>query len=401
MKSSKTFLLVLLVCALAAGCGGGGGSSSSGTTESGGGGNSPPSGTNVLAVTVNGALCSNNAFPNKACVAVTVCEPGTSTCQTVDDILLDTASYGLRIFKQALALSLPQTTIGSSSLAECIQFGDGSSVWGPVQTASVILAGEGAVQIPIHVIDSAFGTLPAPCENAEESPATAGFNGILGIGLFAEDCGHLCTAIPNNGIYYACGGSGGCTGTVVPLSGQVQNPVPSLPQDNNGVVVQFPEVPASGLTSLSGSVFLGIGTRSNNTPSGVTTYPADQAGNFLTTFNGVSMSSFLDTGSNGLFFPSQGILPDCATDPGWFCPSSLTTLSATNRGASGTPSNPVQFQIGNFLSLAGSGNRVFSDIGGDRTGQFIWGLPFHFGRSVYLGFEDRPSSLGNGPYWAY
>jgi hypothetical protein len=56
---------------------------------------------NVIPITVNGSLCSANSYLNKPCVSVTVCTPGTSTCQTISDILLDTGSYGLRIFKQA------------------------------------------------------------------------------------------------------------------------------------------------------------------------------------------------------------------------------------------------------------------------------------------------------------
>ena len=105
---------------------------------------------NVLPITVNGSLCSANSYPNKPCVSITVCTPGTSTCQTIDDVLLDTGSYGLRLFKQVLSVSLEQVTGGSGSLAECIQYGDGSSDWGPVQIASVILGNEPAVQVPIQ-----------------------------------------------------------------------------------------------------------------------------------------------------------------------------------------------------------------------------------------------------------
>lgn len=399
MKSSKA-LLLFLIFVLMAGCGGGGSSSSS-TPQSGGNGTSAPPVTNVLTVTVNGALCSSNSFLNKACVSVTICEPGTSTCQTINDILLDTASYGLRIFKQALAAPLPQVTIGFGSLAECVQFGDGSSDWGPVQTASVILGQEPAVQVPIQVIDSTFGVRPPACQNAEQSPTTAGFNGILGLGFFAEDCGSTCAIVAGNGLYYICDGAS-CTGTVVPLSSQVQNPASFFAQDNNGIIVQLPEVSSDGSPSVDGSVLFGIGTQSNNIPSGVIAYPANQVGDFITIFNGTPVSAFLDTGSNGLFFPSLGIVPDCAApNAAWFCPPSLTTLSATNQGAFGAPTNVVQFQIGNFSSLIATSNSVFPDIGGNGTGQFIWGLPFYFGRNVFLGFEGKGSSLGNGPYWAY
>ena len=399
MKSGK-ILLLFLSLALATGCGGGG---SVGSRASSGGG-APPTADNVLSITVNGSLCSSSSsYPNKPCVSVTVCTPGTSTCQTINDILLDTGSYGLRIFKQVLNVSLTQVTSGSDSIAECIQYGDGSSEWGPVQMASVILGNEPAVQVPIQVIDSTFGSTPVGCQNADKSPTDAGFNGILGVGLFAQDCGPGCSNSTDNGMYYACSGSG-CSGTAVALSIQVQNPVALLPQDNNGVIVQLPSVPQGGLPSVNGYLVLGIRTQSNNAPSGVKTYAADQNGEFTTNFKGISYGSYIDSGSNGLFFPSPSgsLLPNCPSpNSAWYCPSSTTSLSATNTGASGSPSGVVSFQIGNFDSLTTSSNNVFAGIGGDGAGDFDWGLPFYFGRNVCIGLEGRESSLGSGPYWAY
>ncbi len=394
MKSGKALLFLILV--LFAGCGGGGGSSSSS-----GGGGTPPQVNNVMTITVNGSLCSNNSYPNKPCVSVTVCTPNSTTCQTIDDILLDTASYGLRIFRQALSVPLTQVMAGSGSLAECVQYGDGSSDWGPVQTAGVILGSEPSVQVPIQVIDSTFGTLPSGCLNADKSPADAGFNGILGAGQFVQDCGSACSGSAGNGMYYTCNGSN-CFGTAAPLSSQVQNPVALLPADNNGVIVQLPGLQLGGVPSVNGSLVLGIGTQSNNTPSGVTMYPANQLGEFMTTFNGFPYGSFIDTGSNGLFFPSSGLLPNCPSpNSAWFCPSSTTSFSATNAGSSGSPSGAVAFQIGNFDSLISSPNRVFVEIGGNFPGNFDWGLPFFLGRNVYVGIEGKKSSLGSGPYWAY
>ena len=148
---------------------------------------------------MNGSLCSaatSAGYVNKPCVSVTVCTPGSTTaCQTINDILLDTGSSGLRIFKQALTnpnVALTPVTSGTGLLAECAQFADGSSDWGPVQRADVRLGNEPAVQVSIQVIDAAFGTVPPGCGIPDTSPAAAGFNGILGVGLFSQDCGSGC-----------------------------------------------------------------------------------------------------------------------------------------------------------------------------------------------------------------
>lgn len=448
MKSSNLILLLLLF-GMTAGCGGGSGSgtavspagtgnstatsttnpsggggsttsatgagtsgsTSSGTAPGGSGGTATTSGgttslppaANVLSVTVNGALCSSGSYPNKPCVAVTVCTPGTSTCQTISDILLDTGSYGLRIFKQALSVPLSPVTSNAGPVAECVQFGDGSSEWGPVQTASVILGNEPAVQLPVQIVDAAFGTPPTACNNADQSPSAAGFNGILGVGLFAEDCGATCANSANNGMYYACSGAG-CSGAAVSLANQVQNPVALLPQDNNGVIVQLPGVPPGGSGAVNGYLVLGIDTQANNASSGVTKYAANQYGEFTTTLGGTTSGSFIDSGSNGLFFtsPSATLLPNCSSpDAAWFCPGSETALSATNSGAAGSGSGTVAFQVGNFFTLVNSGNSAFADLGGDSFGGFDWGLPFYFGRNVFAGIQGKRSSLGSGPYWAY
>ncbi|MBF0539788.1 MAG: DUF3443 domain-containing protein [Nitrospirae bacterium] len=399
MRSNNIrFLFLMLV--LVAGCGGSGGGSSSNPAPT------PNVVNNVLPLTINGSLCStinSVGYYNKPCVSVTVCTAGTSTCQTINDILLDTGSSGLRIFKQVLSVSLVQATVGSGSLAECIQYVDGSSNWGPVQKAGVILGTEPAVQVPIQVIDPTFGGIPATCTNATQSPVDTGYNGILGVSPFVQDCGSGCANSAANSMYYSCNGAS-CIGVAVPLSSQVQNPVALLPQDNNGVIVQLPAVALGGVTSVNGSLILGIGTQSNNSPSQVTVYPTDQYGEFTTKFNGISYSSFIDTGSNGLFFasPSKTTLPNCPyPNDSWFCPLTTTSLTATNAGAFGSPSGTVSFQIGNFNSLASSSNNVFVEIGGNDSQEFDWGLPFNFGRNIYYGIEGTKSSLGTGPYFAY
>ncbi len=393
-------LVRLLALLLVVGCGGGGGST--GTVGS-------ATGANVMALSVNGKLCSTTpGYPNKPCVQVTVCTPGTSHCQTIDDILLDTGSYGLRVFRQALgSVTLQQVSAGTGSLATCVQFADQTSDWGPVEVADVVLGGEPAVRVPIHVLDSTFSTPPSSCPNPESGPSAAGFNGILGLGVFAQDCGQGCATDAQNGIYFACDSSG-CSGSVAALADQVSNPVFLLPQDNNGVIVELPSVAAGGAASLEGTLLLGIGTRSNNALSGVTALPVSPAnGTFTTTLAGVDMPrSFLDTGSNGFFFapPSSGVLPACSgSASSWFCPSATVSLTATNKADGGSPSADASFQIANFDGLAASRNNVFSTLGGGSLAGagFDWGLPFHLGRRVAVGFEQRASSLGAGPLVAY
>lgn len=272
------------------------------------------------------------------------------------------------------------------------------------------------MQVPIQVIDASFGTLPAGCTNPDQSPSLAGFNGLLGLSIFAQDCGSQCATSPDNGLYYSCSGSS-CTPVAVALSAQVPNPVLFLPRDNNGVIVQLPNVPAAGSLSATGAVVLGIGTEPNNqVPTGVATYSVDQYGDFVTVLGGQSYSAFLDTGSNGLFFPptSSSALPTCPCPAGtppsecvnytsWFCPPSTVGLTATNTGATGSPSGTVTFQIANYDSFLNGPNSVFGNIGGPALPSegFDWGLPFHFGLDVYYGLEGTTSGLGTGPFFAY
>jgi hypothetical protein len=382
-----------------AGCGGSGGGPGSPAPPVAG---PPIAGNNVLNITVDGSLCSSStSYPNKPCVSVTICTPGTTNCQTINDILLDIGSSGLRILNQAVTVPLTQVSSGSGLLAECVQFGDGTSMWGPVQMASVILGNEPAVQIPIHVVDQNFGTptnlCTSPNSTPDTNPSDANFNGTLGLGLFAQDFGQ----------YFSCSGAAsGSTCIRTASNANVSNPVASLPVDNNGVLVQLPAVPGGVASSVSGSLILGIGTQSNNMPSGVTAYGANQVAEFTTTFNGIQYAGFLDTGSNGLFFPSPSStqLPSCPSpNAGWFCPPAVNgfSASATNTGASGSPSGIVSFLIGNADDLFSTSNLVFGDLGGKAANSFDWGLPFFFGRNVFVGINGTSSSLGTGPYWAY
>jgi hypothetical protein len=413
MRSGK-ILLFCLVLVMAAGCDGGGGGSSSGGSSSTSS-SSPLSlpngpslplitGSNVLSVSVG----DPSQYANEATVSVTICDESDGNCQTIGNILLDSGDYGLRIFKQVLNPSLaaalsPVQINNTQPLYECIQYGDGSAVWGPVELATVILGGEQPVLVPIQVIGPASFNSSQVCPAAPllSSPSVALYNGSLGIGFFVQDCGDVCASSAHNGQYFTCSGNT-CTSIAVQTSSQVQNPVAALQIDNNGVLLRFPSVPAGGSPSVSGYLILGIDTQSNNGSSEVTAYGADNSGNFTTSFEGASYSGFLDTGSTGLFFASNQIPTIRVDGAEWFNPPSLLTLSATNVGYPGGPAGEVEFQVNNFNTLAFSSNNVFSDLAGPGPDSwFDWGLPFFLGRNVYIGIEGTTSTFGTGPYWAY
>ena len=379
-------------------------------------------GPNVMALTVNGGNCAGGSYANKPCVNVTVCAPGdTSNCQTISDILLDTGSYGLRVFKSAMNTTLSNAILASpvlvttNTVAECVQFGDGTSDWGSVDNATLLLGSEPAVNAPIQVIDKSFTGQAVNCSGADASPAVAGFNGIMGVGLFVQDCGATCAG-GTSGLYYACNTTGGtCSGSAVPLAKQVTNPIALIPADptnggqadNNGVIVRLPLVGLGGVNNADGYIIFGIGTRSNNTPSAVNTYTADpSSGRFSSNFAGRNgLTSFLDSGSNGLFFPpgSSGLV-SCSSSS-WYCPAATTSLTATNISHSGAISGTIPFSVGNTDALDGTANSVFIELGANSTvggsSVFDWGLPFFLGRNVYVGFSGKTSTLGTGPYWSY
>jgi hypothetical protein len=339
---------------------------------------------------------------------VTICVPGQSTaCQTIDGVLVDTGSSGLRVVSSALSLSLPQQAATSSgSIVECAQFLDGFT-WGPVETADVRLAGEQASSLPIQVIgETAFPNIPTDCTNAgaaEDTLEDLGANGILGIGLFLQDCGLACAFVgsSNPGLYYACSASG-CQATAEPLAKQLQNPVALFPTDNNGVLIQLPTVPIGGAVSVTGALVFGIGTQTNNGLGSAKVLTVDADGNITTLFGAQSYpSSFIDSGSNGIYFLDAATtgLPLCPDTSDFYCPATLQALSATHRGANGT-TNAVTFNVGNTDTL-NSRFAAFSEVAGPNPGGFDWGLGFFFGRNVYTAIEGRSTAGGQGPYFAY
>ncbi len=413
MRALPTFKRIAALAALLAlaGCGSGGGGGDSGASGDVTVGVAPAFAPNVLAITIDGGPPGVNAV-NAPYVNVTVCAPGTSQCQTVDHVLVDTGSAGLRIVASVLNSSLllpPQTDGNGNNLAECAVFLDGFS-WGAVRIADVGLASQSAGSIPIQVIgDSSFPTVPASCSGtglrAKNTVPGLSANGILGIGPFLQDCGAACARTAIAGTYYICP-QGGCQPVVTSLARQVPNPVARLPVDNNGVIIDLPALSASGASRVIGALTLGIGTAGNNALGSAAKFDLDSGGNLRTTYNGRTSTAFFDSGSNGFFFPDPGI-PTCSAaspTPSFYCPPATLALSATMQGATNGQTQGVSFSVANATGLISANPtfKAFNNLGGPsaRSASFDWGIPFFFGRRIFTAFEGQ-STAGAGPYIAF
>ena len=391
-------------------------------------------GPNVVMLNVDGGPVPGQVHVNGAFTSVTICNPGsTSSCQTVDGILVDTGSYGLRILQSEIPLLKlsPQTDPLGNILENCAVFPDGSFLWGSVDKADVYIGGESASSINgtpalIQVIGNTPSVVPDGCSNSGvfsvNTAQLLGANGILGIGPEPTDCtisgvnycdGSSQPTPPN--VYYLCP-SVGCTTATSPVLVnalmQVSNPIPLFSGDRNGVIIQLPAV-AGPQSSALGTMTFGIGTELNNNMGSATVFTLDAQDHFTTVFNGQNLtSSFIDSGSEAYFFSDT--LPACTVHTNLYCPASTADLSATLQGATqGT--NAVNFSVSDadaFFSTYGQ-DAVSGTLGGpvsisnscqgSSSCVFDWGLPFFYGRTVFESIDGQPAPFGtpNAPWWAY
>lgn len=373
----------------------------------------PPNSANISVTVspnygISGGVCSN---VNAPCVSVTICEPNAPTaCVTVNDVLLDSGSYGLRVFGSLLGSvgsGLPVETSGGESIAECVNYADEAANWGPVVLAKIVLGSESTTQsIPMQIIDASFATLPDACSVAvnDATPSQFGFNGVLGVGP-------LITA---GSKYYKCNSHSVCTEyTSISTVQQVSNPIAFLRYGyNNGVTFNFPSVGDNGGIDVTGYTIFGVGTESDNTPSesenkfySISIYshgipirmPTASADSQLASVS----YGFLDTGSNGLFFTTDEI----STYGPWYSPSSTLVLTAINTDSAGA-GVPVDLNIANAEDLFNStSNNAFNNLGGTlgitMTQYLNYGFPFFLGKTVYMCFDGNTCAGRSGPYWAF
>jgi len=434
-------LCVLGVLLLLAACGGGGGgaaaSSGSGSSSS----TPPPALSNFVSMIVDNGPASLNTGPNAytsddaAFVTITVCAPGSTTnCQTIDHVLVDTGSVGLRLIQSdvtsTLLSALPLETDSSSNpVGECYAYVDGY-VFGSVRQADFTIGGEKVADMPLQIIGDtgAFSTVPSSCSTGGGTNLNTvqafGANGIIGIGVTTTDCGSYCTTSGGfaAATYYDCP-SAGCSSIITRASAatapfqQLPNPVAAMSVDNNGTVMTFPTVPNAGEATVTGTLYFGIGTQTNNALGSATVLTTTNSENVngpglvTAVYKGASLNeSFLDSGSNAYYFVDSTIAGCTQTGfSGYYCPVSPLSLTPTIEGqnnvtASGafTLYNAETIFTNDYAAAPGIG--VNPNVGTSLQpypNSFDFGLPFFFGRSVFTAIEGRTAGSATGPYFAF
>jgi Protein of unknown function (DUF3443) len=404
-------LLSLSAAALLCGCFG----SNNATTTPG----APPPVLNTMAVTVDSGPAAATGQINHAYVTVKVCSPGSQAqCANIDHVLLDTGSWGLRLVGSVLAANgialSAEHDAQNQTIEECMTFGGGQT-WGPVVLADISMAGEVGAGVPVQIMDDSAAGAPPPATcgaNGTLINDVPGFgaNGVLGIGVFVQDCGAACVAAATPlPIYFGCTGAGACTAENVALSAQVTNPIALFAADNNGVIINLSNPQnANGDATLSGEITFGIATQADNALplTGLTVLGADSHGEFTATYNGgtTALPALLDSATDSYAFDDPSIAA-CATGAfvGYYCPvTSPQSLFAVNTGAGANGAvSTVKFAIADPSAFVVGASAFMNLGGGGGSTSFTWGLPFFYGRKIFIAIDQRPGGGFTGPYYAY
>ena len=356
---TRLFLLLWLLLTLAA-CGGGSS-------------NSPwllkaATDVNVADLLVDSGPDGNGV--NRLYTSVTICKPGSPTlCRTIDHVLVDTGSVGLRLLASEvstdLQLSAAKSTNGNVLLG-CANFLDGSFAWGPLALADVKLGGLTAADTTVQLV------------------------GHSDYDRFQTQCS-----------------------ATLATDKQLQQVVARFPTDNNGFAIQMDSVPNSGTSTANGKMIFGLGTRSNNQFPTLQVLATTSQGYLFGTLGSSSAlaggsfsSTFLDTGSNGIFFDSS--LPNCTppNDSGFYCPLTDIAFNVV-LGSLGAVQAKGSFTLTNAAALFQKGNAALPTLGGSlsASGLLDLGLPFFYGKTVVIGIDGMSAtgvgaSTATGPFYA-
>lgn len=391
-SSSAVFVVVALVSLTLAGLG----LMLQATTRAG---HADPS--NVVRLTVR---TPRSGF-NRLVVSLTVCEPGSRRCATIDDVMVDTGSTGLRLEASAVPSWLrlpPFLGPDHQPLAECLHFVH-DDAWGLLYRADVHMGGLTAAGLPLQIIADGDDPQPASCPRSTVRPTS---NGTLGLSPDPTDCRGACRQSPSHPGVYTCG-----DGDCVPIQGEVEpayrlpNPVSALPRHDNGAVFDLPASPSGGTAEIVGTLTFGVGTSDNNRLGASHVLRIDKNGHFTTVHDGLDFpESYIDSGTE-TYVLADGHLPRCEGLAWAYCADPERQLEAAMIGADGARL-PMRLAVGDYRALRGrqvgasGGLAVAAD---PASPAFVWGAPFFLGKRISIVLDGKavPGAPGvEGPLYA-
>lgn len=380
---------------------------------SSGSSNNTSSTPNQVPISIGSGL--NGDGINTMYISLTMCSNSSGTsCQTVDNIILDTGSFGVKINKSALpesfVLILPRvTTNAGNEVYACNTFGSGY-VFADEHYAALNLAGTMTNDVVVQIIEnSPSAEIPDSCiaKGPFDDFSNFGANGIIGINpaLTLSNSSVLLYKKDINGIYKALTSS---EESGLPVLNQ--NPLPSLVTNNNGFVVSIPPVTQNTNTNVTGTLILGINTEANNQITNQTNLIVASESDLSVVCNSAcfyskisnpesTIPAVFDSGTNGWVFMSN-TLPQC--DYG-YCPTSPTvwTSSVYSYNFAANESYPISATISadevvngqsiSFAVMPGWGYYNYNN-------QTLYGSPFFFGKNIYVVF---PTQQNVNPIWGF
>ncbi|MDQ5922225.1 MAG: hypothetical protein QG673_2284 [Pseudomonadota bacterium] len=324
--------------------------------------------------------------------------------QVIDHVLLDTGSSGFKVLKSQLNSSLTFSSIlqgnnPESPISSCVTYGSGY-MFGSNNLAGLQIGGQRADNVPIQIInDGSQSSVPDNCSSNGRFAnllQTSGARGILGVNPMTFES----NSTLQNLIYVQTS-----SGFVNIVESSVQtlnvNPLSLLMQNNNGLIISYPKVSKNSTISIYGTMVMGLNTTSNNvipsTIQSVRGNPNTNLGYFDVNENGWPVSGIFDSGTDTLALGGYNI-PVCNDSS--FCPSSPVTFSTIVSNYDGGESSYIMQTVSSVQGLGGYavlpywGTRLLPS-----SGLAVYGLPFFYGRNVYLGFYD--SGTSTTPTWGY
>lgn len=376
---------------------------------------SSSSATNAPSVPISIGSGMNGYGINTMYVSITLCrdQSGTS-CQTIDNIILDTGSFGLKINKSALPESfietLPRVTTNDDQMVyACNTFGSGY-VFASEHYASLHLANDYTNNVVVQIIENApTDEIPNSCvaKGPFDNFENFGANGIIGVNpaLTLSNSSILLYRKDVNGIYQALSESE--TSSVPILN---QNPLPSLQHNNNGFVIAIPPTLQNTNTNIAGKLILGVNTGGNNLITKKTNLIVASESSLSTVCNSgcfyskienpeSTIPAVFDSGTNSWVFISNNI-PICSYG---YCPESPfvwnSWVFSYNFAAN------ESYQVTGIITKdeeSGGEDLSFSVMPGwgyeNTNNETLYGSPFFFGKNVYIVFPSKKSS---SPIWGF